>query len=218
MHWLYFAERSPSILEQAGYTYDSTLGFNNAVGYRNGTTQVFRPRGASTLLELPLNVQDTALLFPSRMHLSEVKALEQCADLIDTTARFGGVLTINWHDRSLAPERNWDQVYRELLIRLRARSPWFARARDAVAWFRRRRTLAFGGATLNGSTITVTVIETERTPAAWSDDLPPPVVRIRTAPGSSTEMPVNVNVRPVAGVHTFEVDVHQPSMINRLPQ
>ena len=170
MHWLYFADRSPAILEQAGYTYDSTLGFNNAVGYRNGTTQVFRPRGASTLLELPLNVQDTALLFPSRMHLSEVRAVERCAELIDTTAHFGGVLTINWHDRSLAPERNWDEVYRELLIRLRARSPWFARARDAVAWFRSRRTLAFTDATLNGSTITVTVTKTARALAGWTDD------------------------------------------------
>jgi hypothetical protein len=207
MHWLYFADRSPSILEQAGYTYDSTLGFNSAVGYRNGTTQVFRPRGASTLLELPLNVQDTALLFPSRMHLSEVTALERCAELIDTTERFGGVLTINWHDRSLAPERNWDDVYRELLIRLQSRAPWFARARDAVAWFRRRRALAFTGATTNGSTITVTLTDTQRALAGWTDDLPPPVIRILTAGGRSTEMALNVSATPSAGVHRFEVDL-----------
>jgi hypothetical protein len=43
MHWLFFDERSPAILEAAGFSYDSTVGYNQTVGYRAGTTQVFKP-------------------------------------------------------------------------------------------------------------------------------------------------------------------------------
>jgi hypothetical protein len=212
MHWLYFGDDSPSILERAGYAYDSTMGFNDAVGYRNGTTQVFRPHGASTLLELPLNVQDTALLFPGRMHLSESEALERCDRLIDNATGFGGVLTINWHDRSLAPERNWDDVYRELLTRLRARAPWFARARDAVAWFRRRRALTFSGATLNGSTVTMTVNQTGTDSRLWSEEFPQHVVRVRTGLKGATE---TVLALPFSGAHTFDVELNQGTMAQR---
>ena len=143
MHWLYFAETSPCTLEEAGYVYDSTLGFNQTVGYRNGTTQVFRPRGATTLLELPLNIQDTALFFPDRMHLSEDEALRRCRAIIADCVRLGGVLTVNWHDRSLAPERNWDEFYQALLAELERSTPWFAQARQAVAWYERRRSYTF---------------------------------------------------------------------------
>ncbi len=46
---------TPSILDEAGFSYDSSAGYNETVGYRNGTTQVFRPLGTKTLLELPLH-------------------------------------------------------------------------------------------------------------------------------------------------------------------
>ena len=42
MHWLYFDVNSPRCLESAGFDYDSTWGYNDAVGYRAGTSQVFR--------------------------------------------------------------------------------------------------------------------------------------------------------------------------------
>ena len=44
--------------------YDSTIGYNETVGYRAGTTQPYRPLAASRLLELPLHVMDTALFYP----------------------------------------------------------------------------------------------------------------------------------------------------------
>ena len=48
MHWLYFNEESPVLLERAGFSYDSTVGYNETVGYRAGTTQVFRPLNADS--------------------------------------------------------------------------------------------------------------------------------------------------------------------------
>ena len=38
MHWLYFDEDAPARLEKAGFSYDSTVGYNETVGYRAGTT------------------------------------------------------------------------------------------------------------------------------------------------------------------------------------
>ena len=39
MHWLYFDQNSPKTLENAGANYDSTVGYNETVGYRAGTAQ-----------------------------------------------------------------------------------------------------------------------------------------------------------------------------------
>jgi hypothetical protein len=183
MHWLFFSDESPRRLENAGFAYDSTLGYNDAVGYRNGTTQVFRPQGASKLLELPLNVQDTALFFPDRMHLSEAAALEQCRALVKQHLRFGGTLTINWHDRSMAPERNWDEFYRRLLSELERLTPWFARARDAVAWFAARRNIRFGRVRITENRATVSLEGL----VPSTGDLPGFTLRILTPAGLRTD-------------------------------
>lgn len=143
MHWLYFNNESPRILEEAGFYYDSTLGYNDSVGYRNGTTQAFRPIGLQRLLELPLNVQDTALFYPGRMALSEGEALNLVDRLIENSAQFGGVLTINWHDRSLAPERLWGEFYDAILTKLREHNVLFATGRQIISWFNKRRSCSF---------------------------------------------------------------------------
>jgi len=143
MHWLYFDEQSPGVLEQGGYSYDSTLGYNEAVGYRSGTTQAFQPKGAKRLLEVPLNIQDTALFYPRRMNLKETEAFTLVRGLLDNAMEYGGVLTINWHDRSLAPERLWGDFYLTLLGKLRECNPWFSTMKDAAAWFIARRNTRF---------------------------------------------------------------------------
>ena len=143
MHWLYYDQQSPAILEEAGAAYDSTVGYNETVGYRAGTTQIFRPLERIRLLELPMHVMDTALFYPAHLGLSALQAQALLSRMVDDAARFGGCLTINWHDRSLAPERLWDACYSELVEELKRRGAWFATAGEAVAWFRKRRTAGF---------------------------------------------------------------------------
>jgi peptidoglycan/xylan/chitin deacetylase (PgdA/CDA1 family) len=143
MHWLYYDQQSPSALEKAGAAYDSTVGYNEAVGYRAGTTQAYKPLQASRLLELPLHVMDTALFYPAYLGLSPREASVLLGQMTDNAAQFGGCLTVNWHDRSLAPERLWDAPYRNLIQDLRSRGAWFATAGQAVAWFRKRRSVVF---------------------------------------------------------------------------
>jgi hypothetical protein len=143
MHWLYYDRESPRALEQAGAAYDSTVGYNGTVGYRAGTTQVYKPLEASRLLELPLHAMDTALFYPAHLGLSPVEARAVLSRMVENALRFGGCLTINWHDRSIAPERLWDGCYRDLLQELKSRGAWFATAGQATSWFRKRRSAVF---------------------------------------------------------------------------
>jgi peptidoglycan/xylan/chitin deacetylase (PgdA/CDA1 family) len=143
MHWLLRDVDTPGVLEKAGYAYDSTVGFNETVGFRAGTTQVFRPVGARALLELPVHIQDGALFYSQRLDLSEAKAEQLCRALIATTTRAGGVLTVIWHDRSHGPERLWGDFYVRLIDALRSSGAWFGTASQAVEWFRKRREVHF---------------------------------------------------------------------------
>ena len=143
MHWLYWKESSPTILEEAGFTYDSTFGYNDAIGFRAGTAQPFCPLNAEHLIELPLNIQDSAMFYSDRMMLSETQAMDACKGLIETMSSSGGALTVNWHTRSLSPERLWGEFYAELLEQIQKRRVWFGTALDIVGWFRKRRALRF---------------------------------------------------------------------------
>ena len=139
MHWLFYDEESAARLEEAGYSYDSTVGYNDAVGYRAGTVQVFKPLNVERLLELPMHAMDTAMFYLSYMRLSAAEAKSELEGLMEKACRFGGVLTINWHDRSIGPERFWDDLYIELIDELKCRGAWIPTAAEAVAWFRQRR-------------------------------------------------------------------------------
>jgi hypothetical protein len=143
MHWLYFGEQSQGILDKAGADYDSTVGFNETVGYRAGTVQVYKPLDAVRLLELPLHVMDTALFYPGHMHLKPQEARKRVGAIIDNAVHFGGAVTVNWHDRSIAPERLWGDFYLQLIDELKEKGAWITSASEAVAWFRKRRSVTF---------------------------------------------------------------------------
>ena len=142
MHWLYFSDKTYETLEGAGFGYDSTFGFNDAVGFRAGTGQVFRPLGANHLVEIPPTIQDTALFYTRRMHLDEAQAFAVCEQVIAEACAFGGGITLLWHLRSIGPERWWNDFYRRLLDHLETEGAWLAPAAEIVEFYRRRRAVA----------------------------------------------------------------------------
>ena len=185
MHWLYFDRASFAKLDAAGFDYDATWGYNETVGFRAGTSQVFAPIGTQHLLELPLHIQDTSLLYPGRMHCGERDAVALSERIIDAVCHHGGVATISWHERSLSPERLWDEPYHKLLAILRSRGASVRPAREIVAWFRLRR-----GIDLEG--VDITADSVSNLPAATGDD----ALRVRihrrsgesSTPGGLTEL------------------------------
>lgn len=172
MHWLLHDDQTFQILEKAGYLWDSSFGYNETVGYRGGTTQVFRPIEVKNLLELPIHIQDTTLFYPRRMGLSEKQAMNLCKKLINNASICGGVLTINWHQRSLGPERLWEDFYVKLLEELRANRPWFASINQAVGWFRKRRSVSFDEVQFIGDKLRLCLRSSE------ADIQPPLLIRV----------------------------------------
>lgn len=143
MHWLLYCTDTPLNLERAGFDYDSTFGYNDAIGFRAGTSQGYRPLGCTSLIELPMNIQDSSLFYKSRMGLSHAQSENLLHRVIRHVAAKGGVLTLNWHQRSLGPERLWKEPYVRLLSTISAHSPWFATGLQAAAWVRKRRAVRF---------------------------------------------------------------------------
>jgi hypothetical protein len=175
MHWLCFGADSMRQLEGAGFTYDSTCGYNDTIGYKAGTALVFRPPGCERILEVPLHVQDVAMFYPVYLNLKPADALRQCRIFMDHAAQQGGVLTLLWHMRSPGPERLWGAPYRALLQMTRAEGAWIAPAHHVAAWFAKRRNAAFDAAQHAWRTAPETVADTPglivRTYAAgdWDD-------------------------------------------------
>jgi hypothetical protein len=99
---------------------------------------------------------DTALFYPGHLGLTPAAARDAVLPMVDEAERHGGALTLNWHDRSLAPERLWGGFYVDLVGELKHRGAWFPTAAGAAAWFRRRRAVAFDAAAPETGTLRVT--------------------------------------------------------------
>jgi len=161
MHWLCYDSFTPAILDEAGFLYDSTFGYNETVGFRAGTSQVFRPPGTTSILELPLSIQDVALFMPGYLNLSDQEGLYLCHKILHHTFNCGGVITILWHLRSIAPERLWDDFYMKLLETLKDYNVFFATATQAVQWYSKRRTIEFKEVTFEKNHVKVKLLNNE---------------------------------------------------------
>jgi len=80
-------------------------------------------------------VQDVSLMSLRYMGLRRDEAFDICNEMIKSTSLNGGFFTINWHIRSLSPERLWQLLYLAILDELRSHQPWFATVAQTVEWF-----------------------------------------------------------------------------------
>lgn len=189
IHWLHFDEDTWQILDDAGYEYDSTFGYNEDIGFRAGTLQVYQPRGVERLLELPLHIQDVSLFGKycwlttkdgcrraDCLDLNDDEAYRTCNEILDQALRYGGVVTVLWHSDCLAAPRDWRDVYTGIITRAKSDNAWITRAIDIVDWFRMRRNVRLSYLkTEDGLTITVAGLELARS-------LPPLRVRVHVDP------------------------------------
>lgn len=201
MHWLYFDTHSPATLEAGGADYDSTVGYNETIGYRAGTAQAYKPLKTERLLELPMHVMDTALFYPSYLNLTPNQARRRVGRLLDHAQRYGGCVVVNWHDRSIAAERQWSDFYVNMVEEMERREAWFASASQAVAWFRMRRSAQFESVSREGGAAGVR-IAMER-----SHDLPDLQLRIYDAPGSYRDIPAAEFMREAALHSVLDTDL-----------
>jgi hypothetical protein len=140
MHWLYFTNpESFAYLDQGGFLYDSTFGYNEVIGFRAGTLQPYHPLNCSNLWELPLHVQDGALMAEEHGNMNPQDAYGQAVGVLDLARSLGGVVSLLWHNQSFTAPRFWGEVYSKLINDAKGDNAWIALPRHIVAWYAIRR-------------------------------------------------------------------------------
>ena len=133
---------------EAGLSYDSSLGLNDAPGFRRGMAWPFNPfdrdRGEVTpIVEVPPTLMDGSIFYRPvtseeggalvRAHLAEVR-------------RFGGAAVLDWHLEQLNPARlnGAGPALRDALVSLAGDSDvyWATPSELAEWWLARRRQIA----------------------------------------------------------------------------
>lgn len=135
-HCLRFDVRiTPRILTQSGFLYDSTLGFNDNVGFRLGTCYPHYVVDIGTdeqlpLTEVPLIIQDGALLSRTKgLRLDPRTAFDYVKQLTCAVEEVGGVLTVLWHPDYIY-DQDWWGLYCEMLQYFRAKNAYMSSLGD----------------------------------------------------------------------------------------
>jgi hypothetical protein len=143
-HYLRFDARATwSAQQEAGFLYDSTLGYNEAVGFRAGIAAPFRPwhperREPHRILELPLTVMDGVLF--RTLKLDARLAERRVREHLETVESAGGLGVLLWHpngaDARLFP--GWWDSYERVLEYLGRRSAWVPTGAELAQWWAAR--------------------------------------------------------------------------------
>lgn len=149
-HFLRWDVRTtPRFQEEAGLDVDSTLGFNRNIGFRAGTSLPFNHFDVTTetrlgLLEIPLAIEDTALLSPGGLELDFPDARGVIGQLLDRVAEVGGVGTLLFHPDKFA-DGEWLTLYEWSLDRALDQGAWVTSLRGLADWWREREQRVLGG-------------------------------------------------------------------------
>ena len=133
-HYLRF--RTPDtwqFLSDAGFQYDTTFGYADCVGFRNGMCHPFKPfnritRSEIDILEIPLTIMDCTL--ESYMRLDAGNAWEITHRLIDATKRCHGVITILWHNTYM--EGEWLKFYEKIMRYCKEKGAWMVSGEEIL--------------------------------------------------------------------------------------
>jgi peptidoglycan/xylan/chitin deacetylase (PgdA/CDA1 family) len=126
-------------LHEAGFSYDSTLGYAECVGFRNGMCHPFRPFNRNTgkpvdILEIPLNIME--ITFENHLNLDPAHTWELTKQLIDTAEQYQGVLTILFHN--VAFMRDQWKFYEKILKYCAEKNAWMTSGEQISRWWKDR--------------------------------------------------------------------------------
>jgi hypothetical protein len=127
------------LLEQAGFTYDTSMAFAEHEGFRCGCSFPFQPYSLEeerplALVELPLAVMDGTLQEPHYRDLKAAEAERAAAAVLARALRSGGAVSLLWHNNRFDKRvsRGYDKVYWRLLDQALTRGAWCSSASDVV--------------------------------------------------------------------------------------
>lgn len=138
-HYLRFqVPKTWELLKEAGFKYDTTFGYADCVGFRNGMCHPFKPFNLNTnkyidILEIPLTIMDCTL--DGYMRLDMKNAWEITKRLVDTVEKLKGVITILWHNTYMVHEML--ELYEEILKYCHKRNAWMTSGEEIWRWWDR---------------------------------------------------------------------------------
>ncbi len=118
-HWLRFGWASTWHAQQeAGFELDTTLGFNDRPGFRNGAALRFHPWDSGKnepmrLQALPMVLMDSHLY--DYEDLDEEERLRKIDHWVQEIKNVSGEATVVWHQRIMSPDYGWGPSYKHLL-------------------------------------------------------------------------------------------------------
>jgi peptidoglycan/xylan/chitin deacetylase (PgdA/CDA1 family) len=131
---------------KAGFVYDSSLTFNDAIGFRRGIAFPYNPynlinKNAIDILEIPTTLGDEALFLKKP---SPQEALNNAIRHLQEVKKYNGLAVLNWHCRSLDHRDYpyWGEVYTAILDYLKEENEAWITSLDNIAlWWKKRRQL-----------------------------------------------------------------------------
>ena len=134
-------------LANAGFEYDTSFGYHDMVGFRNGMCHPFQPYNLNKdkkidILEIPLNIQDWTLFMHMKTGTNE--GWRYIKNLIDTTEKYGGVLTILWHNWTFSLpvsyggifRKEWTKLYEKILKYCHKKNAWITNGKEICDWYK----------------------------------------------------------------------------------
>jgi hypothetical protein len=118
---MYDSYSSPFILSESGLRYDSTLGFAEAIGFRNSYCLPFylydiKNNRSTNIIEIPLSVMDVSF-GEKYMGISKEEALVSMCHLVNEIENFNGCFTLLWHNTYFSEYKytGWNNIYCKIL-------------------------------------------------------------------------------------------------------
>ncbi len=113
-------------LASANFDYDTTFGYADCTGFRNGMCYPFYPINPNSgekipILELPLHIMDAS--FANYMRMDWKKARTVIFNIIDEVKSINGVVSILWHNNYTEGEPA--QLYNDLIEYAAKNEAWF---------------------------------------------------------------------------------------------
>ena len=126
-HFLqYSIQESSEVIETNELKFDTTLGFQEEIGFRNSICTPFKlynfkEKRPFNFIEIPLNIMDCSLEFSNYMGLSPKESLEAIKKLTQEIKKFKGNICINWHNTYFSDylKSDWKSVYKKIIAILK---------------------------------------------------------------------------------------------------
>lgn len=114
-HWLRWPEGKQYQILKTPVKIDSTLGWNNAVGFRGGFSRPYPIffSNQEYLWEVPLTVMDGALY--GSLGLNDKEAIKVVIKHLELVKQTGGCVSMDWHERSADKSYGWEHSYEKIL-------------------------------------------------------------------------------------------------------